>query len=83
MSKIPYDKKLHFLSGAIISLLVVIIFADFRAAIITGIIAGITKEVYDQITYGGFDWVDMVATWLGSAFATVVVFVILTWGHIF
>lgn len=81
--KIPYDKKLHFFLGAIISLLVIVIFSDFRAGLITGIIAGIAKEVYDQITYGGFDWVDMVATWLGSAFATVVVFIILVCGHTF
>ncbi len=82
MSKIPYDKELHFLTGAIISLLVIIIFSNFRTAFIAGIIAGIVKEIYDRIVYGGFDWEDMVEIWLGSIFAMGIIFIISVWGHI-
>ena len=68
-SNIPFDKKLHFVAGFIATLLVSTLLTNIRAGIIAGVLIGIAKEVYDQITYGGFDYQDMLATWFGSAIA--------------
>ena len=62
---IPYDKKLHFLAGLIICILFSII-NDPITGIGGAICAGIAKECYDDHIYGGFDWQDMVMTWVGG-----------------
>ena len=58
------DKKLHLLAGLGIS----IIFGWHNPliGIGAGFVAGIAKEVYDYLDYGGFDKLDMLYTWAGS-----------------
>ena len=82
MAKIPYDKKLHFLAGAIIALIAIVVTSNFRIGLAAGFIAGVAKEIYDQITYGGFDIEDMIATWLGCLCAVGILFINLVWGRI-
>ena len=59
-----YDKKLHLLAG----LGIAIIFGWHNPPIglLAGFAAGIAKEVYDYLDYGGFDELDMLITWLGA-----------------
>lgn len=70
--KIPYDKKLHFAAGFIVTVVVGISLFWFAVnsfvmiGIGTGFLAGIAKEIYDEYDYGGFDWKDMIATWIGA-----------------
>ncbi len=62
---IAKDKIYHFVAGLLIA--VVVGFAiDPITAIGLAIAAGIFKECYDDYRYGGFDWKDMVATWIGG-----------------
>ena len=58
------DKKLHLLAG----LAIAIIFGWHNPLIGlgAGFAAGIAKEVYDYLDYGGFDELDMLVTWLGA-----------------
>jgi len=62
---IPYDKKLHFLAGLLIS-----IFAGLALTSAFGlwlaVVAGIMKEIRDWCVYRGPDWKDMVCTWAGG-----------------
>ena len=60
----PYDKKLHFIAG----LAIAIIFGwqNPLIGLAAGFAAGVAKEVYDYLDYGGFDKQDMYATWAGS-----------------
>ena len=68
----PYDKKLHFLAGLCITCIVIITcyfnfgVVNLRFGLGCGMVAGVAKEVKDEITYGGFDYVDMLVTWLGA-----------------
>lgn len=57
-------KKLHLLAG----LGIAIIFGWHNPLIGlgAGFAAGIAKEVYDYLDYGGFDELDMLITWLGA-----------------
>lgn len=66
--EIPSDKALHFIAG----LLVVAIAATTLPcvdnwAIVFALVAGVGKEIRDQIAYGGFDWKDFVVTIAGGA----------------
>ena len=61
----PYDKKLHFIAGTIVSLLMGIIIEPITG-IGLAIAAGIAKECYDDYRHGGFDWKDMLTTWVGG-----------------
>lgn len=72
--KIPYDKQLHLIAGATISAGTYAVVhyntgnkttATFAAIGVTAF-AGLSKELYDQYSYGGFDWKDFGATMLGS-----------------
>lgn len=69
---IPYDKKLHFIAGFIIAVIIGLIayFMSFGNFIILGMAvsfaAGIGKEIRDEYVYSGFDWKDIVATWIGA-----------------
>lgn len=60
LALIPNDKLLHSFYGTCIYLLCSFINPLF--GIIFVIIVAITKEVYDEIVYGGFDWKDIIAT---------------------
>ena len=62
----PYDKKLHFGAGVIISCLFGCIFSPL-VGLQLSILAGLCKEIYDWQDYGCFDIFDMIATWAGGA----------------
>ena len=67
-----YDKKLHFIAGLCISVVAMLLYFYYYGTVNVllglgcGMVAGVAKEVKDEITYGGFDYVDMLATWLGA-----------------
>ena len=60
----PYDKKLHFLCGLLISLLIGLYNPLYGLS--AGVTAGVAKEVYDYYDYGGPDIKDFLATAVGS-----------------
>lgn len=66
------DKRLHFIAGLCITCIVIILcYFNFgvvnpRFGLGCGMLAGVLKEIKDEITYGGFDKYDMFATWAGS-----------------
>ena len=60
MTDIPKDKLLHSFYGVLIYLVAALVNPMF--GILAVIVIAIAKEVYDEIKYGGFDWVDIVAT---------------------
>lgn len=66
----PYDKKLHFLCGFIISLLIGLYNPLYGLS--AGMIAGVAKEVYDYLDYGGPDIKDFLATAVGSILGALV-----------
>lgn len=64
------DKKLHFLCGLLISLLVGLYNPAY--GLLAGVVAGVAKEVevYDYFDYGLFDTKDMLFTWAGALIGT-------------
>ena len=60
MADIPKDKLLHSFYGVLIYLVAALVSPLF--GIIAVVVIAIAKEVYDEIKYGGFDLVDIVAT---------------------
>ena len=60
MADIPKDKLLHSFYGVLIYLVAALVSPVF--GVIAVVVIAIAKEVYDEIKYGGFDWVDIVAT---------------------
>ena len=67
------DKIQHFIVGFVLSLTGFIFFP----LILTGFIFGIGKELYDYISGKGVaDWLDMVATFCGAVFASMIVIVL-------
>lgn len=75
---VPFDKKLHFLAGALIAILGGVII-DPITGLGFAIAAGIGKECYDDYDYGVFDWRDMIVTWIGGACGFAVVSLINYW----
>jgi len=70
---IKVDKQLHFLVSAFI---VFAIYAFIPNLLVAGIIAlmvGLLKEVYDEYTYGGWDWYDMLADVIGILVSSAVI----------
>ncbi len=65
LQKIPYDKKLHFIAGMLISLAVSIAINP-TCGLLTSMVAGVVKEIKDYLDYGGPDVIDCLATWLGG-----------------
>ncbi len=61
---IPRDKVLHFAAGLIIGISALFLPWYLSAAAV--IIAGIGKEIKDQIVYGGFDIYDLLFTIAGG-----------------
>lgn len=67
-----YDKKLHFIAGLCISVVAMLLYFYYYGTVNVlpgvgcGMVAGVAKEVKDEITYGGFDELDMLTTWLGA-----------------
>lgn len=68
-----FDKQLHFAFSYLIAL-TAMLFLGY-VGFVFGIIAGIAKETYDQITYGGWSWGDLLADSVGVILA-VIVFII-------
>ena len=60
LASIPNDKLLHIFYGVLIYLVAALISPVF--GVIAVVVIAVSKEVYDEIKYGGFDWVDIVAT---------------------
>ena len=67
-----YDKKLHFIAGLCISVVAMLLYFYYYGIVNVwfglgcGMDAGVAKEIKDEITYGGFDSLEMYATWAGS-----------------
>jgi uncharacterized protein YfiM (DUF2279 family) len=77
-AQIAYDKKLHVAAGALVGT-----WGTFagnamdlkpEGAALFGIssaaVAGLGKELWDEIDYGGWDWADFGATMIGGAIGT-------------
>jgi hypothetical protein len=60
------DKVWHFTGGMIICL-VCSVFLPAWMAFSLAAVAGVAKEIRDEISYGGFDWIDLAATVAGGA----------------
>lgn len=60
------DKALHFIAGGVVAAPVAYAFGPL-AGLAAGSIAGLAKEVLDQMRYGGFDMADLVVTVAGAA----------------
>ena len=67
-----YDKKLHFAAGLIISVCVGFALHEPLYGLAAAAFAGVMKEVRDWCVYRGFDWKDMVVTWLGGLVGSIV-----------
>lgn len=59
------DKQAHFFAGAAISS-VVALYLDPTLGLVSGILAGLLKEIYDRMGYGTPDLKDFIATALGA-----------------
>jgi hypothetical protein len=74
--KIPYDKRLHFIAGLLISLIVSIAINP-TCGLLTAMIAGVVKEIKDYLDYGGPAEIDCLATWLGGGIGYAVAMMIM------
>ena len=80
------DKKLHFIAGLCITCIAIILcycysgIVNLWFGLFFGVLAGLRKEVKDQITYGGFDSLDMYATWAGSLLGVGLIYILLQGG---
>ena len=83
-AQIQTDKVAHFgvgyVTGAVSSSIVLINsngknewFKSLAVGFGSGLIIGTGKELYDQWKYGGFNWVDLGATVLGSTLGSVTI----------
>lgn len=70
------DKVLHFFISFALVFVLSIPFTPVTAVGFTFAI-GILKEVYDQISYGGWSWGDIIANILGIALAFAIIKIIL------
>ena len=61
----PIDKRLHFAAGMLIALFCGAVIAP-AAGFVLAFTAGILKELLDDASYNGYDWKDMVVTWVGG-----------------
>lgn len=63
------DKLLHFVAGFSVALVFSALFGPVIGTC-AGVSAGILKEIYDEIAYGGADFWDMAATVAGALAAS-------------
>jgi hypothetical protein len=76
LGSIPSDKMLHFIVGMLITVIVAVIVPRFAPIAMTvAIVAGVAKEIRDEIVYGGFDWYDLLATVLGGVVMQVFIWI--------
>lgn len=67
ISKVPYDKLLHFIAGLIIAAFFAIVLPKWAEwCIVPVIFAGVFKEFFDKWTTQEWDWWDFVATCAGG-----------------
>lgn len=72
---IPCDKMMHFIAGMLITAIVAVIVPRFAPIAMTvAVVAGFAKEIRDEITYGGFDWEDLLATVLGGVVMQIIIY---------
>jgi hypothetical protein len=45
-------------------------------SVVVAIVAGVGKEIRDEVVYGGFDWKDLMATIVGGTVMQVVVWML-------
>lgn len=65
--KVPYDKLLHFVAGLIIAAFFALVVPSWRwGAIISALVAGVAKEVFDYYTKKQVDYKDALATIIGG-----------------
>jgi hypothetical protein len=75
LRNIPPDKALHFIAGLlVVALAATTLPSVANWAIVFALIAGVGKEIRDEIVYGGFDWKDLLATILGGVVMQVLIF---------
>lgn len=65
ISKVPYDKLLHFIAGLVIAAFFCITLG-MKVCIVPAIAAGFIKEFFDNWTSDQVDWWDFVATVAGG-----------------
>ena len=67
ISKVPYDKLLHFIVGLIVAAFFVIAlkWAGWEALLVT-VAVGALKELFDWLTTEKVEWWDAVATVIGG-----------------
>ena len=65
-AQIQKDKQLHFAAGLISGYVGEKVFDTPESPIISAFAVGLGKEIYDEISYGGFDDFDLFATTLGG-----------------
>lgn len=76
------DKILHLLMGIVLAIAIVPIciwaapITIYFAPLSIAILAAFTKESYDQISYGGFNWIDAVFTVLGGLYVQSIIWII-------
>lgn len=81
-----YDKKLHFIAGLCISVVAMLLYFYYYGIVNVllgvggGMVAGVAKEIKDEISYGGFDELDMLTTWLGATVGAGLVYMLLKGG---
>ena len=82
----PYDKKLHFIAGLCITVVTMLFYFYCHGTVNVwlglgcGMVAGVAKEVKDEITYGGFNEFGMFATWAGSLLGAGLIYILLQGG---
>lgn len=68
LSGVPRDKLLHFIAGLVVAALMAFAAPSLRwLPLAAAVAAGAAKEAADQVRYGGWDWLDLLATALGGA----------------
>tara|TARA_R100000426_G_scaffold12628_3_gene12565 strand:- start:1109 stop:1528 length:420 start_codon:yes stop_codon:yes gene_type:complete len=65
-AQIEKDKQLHFAAGLLTGYVGEKLFDTPESPIISAFAVGLGKEIYDEISYGGFDDFDLFATTLGG-----------------
>lgn len=74
ISKVPYDKLLHFIAGLVIAAFFCITLG-MKVCIVPAIVAGFAKEFFDNWTSDEVDWWDFVATVAGGLVIQIFAFI--------
>ena len=73
VKKIGADKLLHFSFSWAITLTACLFLGWW--GIVIGVVAGVAKEIYDQVSYGGWSWGDLLAVGIGIALSVLIYWV--------